>query len=71
MNTILALEKLENEVRLLEHDLGTLIAARLEDFYEETGLSPASINIDMIERRCIGERRGRHFMNGVSVSLGL
>ena len=61
---------IQQEKQELQHELGQKISATLNQFYEETGLSPEYISVDMVRRQTIGSP-DRHYFNGVRVTLGL
>ncbi|UCV26727.1 hypothetical protein [Ferribacterium limneticum] len=69
MKAVEMMEEVKRQKLQLERDLTVMIGTRLEQFYVDTGLSPESISISMIERRFINETRGRFFLNGVRASL--
>lgn len=71
MKPIEMLDELNKHRSQLECDLSAFIRHRLQQFYEETGLSPDSISINMVERRVLHEHRSRRYFNGVDVSLSI
>lgn len=71
MKAVEMMEAIEKQKRQLEMDIYSMLSTRLQQFHEETGLSPDSISLNMLEQIVIGERRNRYHLSDVRVSLGL
>lgn len=57
-------------VNELKSDLRKAIADRLSRFEADTGMSPASVDVHVLERTSHGDRLKRYFVGDVRVGFG-